>query len=256
MARLIFQQREQTMPDPTKRSFPVAIVISALALVLTGLSFYYTKTQNDYTRERAAGRLPARLELVGSKPDANTLKPALRKSIFGSEYTTMFFGTPTDVVNLNECVILRNVGDEPIEAIRVTVSYAGGFNEKDVFKVVGLDQPPIVTEQQVHKEDHILDQKMTKGEVALIPLTKGMLHQMLQAQKDRAKDVERFGVFRVRSSAKIVGASSFDGIYDDKELTLRLLWLPSGFDEEQCTKLIERFQPRVEIMKDGTKPAK
>jgi hypothetical protein len=246
------------MPDETKRSFPwqpITVVISIIAIGIAGSSFYFTKSQNDYTRERAAGRLPARLELVGSRPDSNTLQPELRKRIFGSDYTTMFFGAPTDVVNLNERVVLRNVGDEPIEAIRVTVSYVGGFNEKDAFKVVGLDQPPIVTEQQVHKEDHILDQKVNKGEFALIPLTKGMLHQMLQAQKGQAKGVERYGVFLVRCSAKIVGASSFDGTYDDKELTLRLLWLPSGFDEEQCTKIIERFQPRIEIMKDGSKPA-
>lgn len=229
------------------------LVLGVCSLVVAFRAMEYTRQQADAAREqnaRASGRIPARLVLEASLPDSDTLPPALRRPIFGTEFTTFHCDTPDKLVQLNHRIVLRNVGDEPVEAVRVTVAYDRGFGEADKFRVVGTEggNAPILTEQ-VHREEHTLDQKINKNEVVVIPLTRGLLHQMLQGQRGQLPDSDRYGEFVVRCYGRIVGGTSFDGLADEKYLRIRLLWLPKGFPEERVAKTVEGFKPRVEVMK-------
>jgi hypothetical protein len=103
---------------------------------------------------------------------------------------------------------------------------------------------------QIHRQDYDLDRKLGKNEVVRVPLTKGILHQIIQGQKGQTIDAERYGEFDIRFYAKVVGGNSFDGIYDEKFLRIKILWLPNGFDEVKCNKVIDSFKANVEVMRE------
>jgi hypothetical protein len=213
------------------------------------------KTQADAALEanaRAGGRLQANLVLLDSIPNSETLPQELRKKIAGTDFTTAYLPDVDRLIKLNPRIVLRNAGDEPVETIRITVAYEGwSINERNFFAFRLRDgEGPIIAEQ-VHKDDHVLDQKLQKNEVVTIPLTKGLLHQMLQGQQGEPATSDCFGEFRVRASGKVAGGVGLDGLRDDMLLRLRLLWTPAGFKEEKCRPILDRFQPDVQIMKDG-----
>jgi hypothetical protein len=251
------------MAEPTKKmstldKFQTAgvvasLLLGAISLYVSVRSAEYGRQQAEAAREanaRASGRLPARLVLEASVPDSDTLPRELRRPIFGTGLTTFYADAPEKLVGLNYRVVLRNVGDEPVEAVRLTVAYDRGFAERDRFQLVTADplSGPVITEQ-LHREEHMLDQKVAKNEVIILPVTKGLLHQVLQGQRGQPPDAERYGEFVVRCYARAVGGAGFDGLADDKLLRVRLLWLPKGFNDEKVGKLIDGFKPRVEIMK-------
>jgi hypothetical protein len=238
----------------------VSILVGVGSLFVAWQAKEISREQADAAKEanaRASGRIPAKVILEASLPDSTSLPKELRKPIFGTELTTFYADNPEKMIALNHRIVLRNVGDEPIEAIRITVAYDRGFTAKDMFNLIGRDGPndPIITEQ-LHKEEVTLDQKLTKNEVVIVPLTKGLLHQMLQGQRGQTPDAERYGEFVVKSYGRIVGSSSYDGLLDEKYLRVRLLWMPKGFAEERVAKMVESFKPRIEIMKAAEKPKK
>jgi hypothetical protein len=231
----------------------VSVIVGVGSLVVAWQAKEFSRAQAEAAKEanaRTSGRTPAKMVLEASLPDSASLPDEVRKPIFGTKLTTFYADTPEKLISLNHRIVLRNVGEEPIEAIKVTVAYDRGFTAKDMFNLIGGDgtNDPVITEQ-LHKEEVVLDQKLSNNEVAIIPLTKGLLHQMLQGQRGQTPDAERYGEFVVKSYARIAGSSSFDGLVDEKYLRVRLLWMPKGFAEEKVGKMIESFKPRIEIMK-------
>lgn len=228
-------------------------ILGVFALLMGGLSVYYYRQQAVAAKEandRVSGRIGAKLQLVDSIPNTETLPLEKRKPIFGTQYTTAYVDNSDTLRDLRMRVVLKNIGEEAIDTIRLSVKCERGFGVKDQFKLIGnqVSKGPFSTDSY-SKEDFVLDQKLNPTEVILVPLSKGMLTQMLEVQWGADVDDERYGEFVIKPSAKIVGGTSFDGIYDDTELTVRLLWSPKGFEEEKCRKLIDRMQLKAEIKK-------
>jgi len=226
-------------------------------LAALGIALWAAWSAQESAREakeanaRASGRIPAKLVLEDVIPNSDTLPREMRANIFGLPLTTVYFRNVKMLADLNTRIVLKNIGEEPVDTIRVTVTYRkeSGFSLADKVKRPD-DLGPISTEQ-VHRDDHVLDKKMNKGDVAIIPVTKGLLSQMLQAQKGQKIPGERYGEFGIQCYGKPVGATSFDDLSDEKMVTLRALWWPTNFDTAECKKIIEEFRPRVEVMRQA-----
>lgn len=235
-----------------KAGVVTAFVLSVISIVTSIGSLIYSRQQAHAALEansRASGRVSAQLVFEGSIPDGTSLPEELRHPIFDSPYTTFYSKNPEELIRLNPRIVLRNAGEEPVEAIRVTVSYDFGRSASDDYFLIGSGPPgPIVTEQ-LHREEHLLDQKLGHNDVCIIPITKGLIHQMLQGQQGQIANAQRYGEFSIRCSGRVVGGTSFDPLADDMLLKFRLLWLPEGFPENKCTKLVRDIQPKLTIIK-------
>lgn len=101
--------------------------------------------------------------------------------------------------------------------------------------------------KQVEREDHQLGKKLMPGQRATIPVARGLVSQMLQAQAADRAAKDHYGGFEIKCYGRIVGLTSFDGAEQDAIVVMNFVWLPTGFTDDKCKKFLETFQPDVEI---------
>lgn len=239
------------MSDQQKQN--AAFFISVVALLAAGASAFYTWKLADIAEKaeaRAAGQATATLELIDVFPNSESIPKELRRPIVGGPFTTAYFEDPDTLLRLNMRLILKNVGSRPLDTVRVTVSFDDGFSVTDPGNAGAKD--PIIT-QQVFREDFALDRTAQPTEVIIIPITKGLLSQIVAGQKGKQPEAQRYGEFVVKAYGKVAGGAGFDGIHDDRFIRIRLLWLPKGFSEERSSAILKEFHPNVEIMKTAPK---
>lgn len=157
------------------------------------------------------------------------------------------FTTLDQLIALNPRVVLRNNGDEAIEVIRVETRFTYGFVD-----AMGLapekqrSMAPWVL-KQTEREDHQLPKKLLRGQRGEVSITRGLVAQMVQAQTTDKSDRDHYGRFEVRCYGRIVGGTAFDESERNATVVLTFCWVPNGFPEEKCRKVLESFQPLVNI---------
>jgi hypothetical protein len=69
---------------------------------------------------------------------------------------------------------------------------------------------------------------------------------MIQAQAtDERIDKDHYGTFQIEVYGRLAGVTSFDGA--ERLANLHFAWLPRGFPEDRCKKLLETMQPYADI---------
>jgi hypothetical protein len=199
------------------------------------------------TYDRAAGKIPARLVVEGFGPPYGEIPAEMKfQSPLGVEAVRL--KSLDSLRELNPRLVVRNAGDEVIEALRVETRLS----------FLGLRDPSRPGEKQWgarkawtfnrgEREDLVLSKKLLPGQTATIPLVRGMTLQMLQGQTGGFEESDRYGQFEVRCYARIVGATAFDESEREATIVISLVWQPNGFPEDQCKKFLDGYEPLVEI---------
>jgi hypothetical protein len=138
---------------------------------------------------------------------------------------------------------VKNTGDEVIDGIRVEVEFTVG-----ALIGVGVTQkwpiPYAVT--QASTLEPPWNGKLLPGHTATILIVKPLLEQILKARMDDVPNGEYIGDFHVRVLCRMTGGAGYDRPEPQKTATLHFAWLPSGFPDQQCKKILE-VQPRVHV---------
>jgi len=145
-------------------------------------------------------------------------------------------------VKFRPTLVLNNVGEEPIEAIRIVTSrvYAqidmpNQPRDKDEFGLVLREE---------EREDITLAQQWLPETSVQISLLKGILGQMVQIQSREKQNAMHQALMQVQISARITGSNVF-GRGDDRKIACFVWWMPSGFSDDKCREVLNGYQPAV-----------
>ncbi|HYT88225.1 MAG TPA: hypothetical protein VEL76_05865, partial [Gemmataceae bacterium] len=223
-----------------------ASLVAWLALIValaSGVGTIFNAVTSRRNYDRVVGNIRAKLDLVESLPGPNDVPPALQKVSPITGMNELTLGQVEDFLRLNPRVVVKNVGDEPIDGLRVET--------KSVFSFIDMIGQPEARQKaptpwvldEVAREDYLLGEKLMPGKIATINITKGLLAQMVQLQARDREDRPHYARFQIRCMAKLVGATAYDGVADQKAMSVRVVWLPKGFQEPSCKKLLAEFRP-------------
>jgi hypothetical protein len=209
----------------------------------------------QYAQMRASGEITAEIEI------ASVVQAGIKE--FGkdkkAEPPKMDFKDIDALLRLRPTVVLNNVGEEPIEAIRVVTN---------LFQIGLPTQPgdkaifhPMLREEE--RDDIMLPEQWLPGKSVGISLVKGILGQMVQIQS-KEKHAKHFAWMQVRVSGKITNSTVFGRGGEGRVILCLVQWTPSGFPEGKAREVLSGYQstavfgPRAPILipRKGDKPGK
>ncbi len=221
----------------------IVAIVSAVYSYRSAVASEVSAVVAKETNERAAGRVPARVVVVDALPNEETIPEGMRKKVDDADYWTASVDNSESLLRLDPRIVLRNVGDEPVDKIFVRTLHESTWMKNKA----GLPElPPSTMVEQEHVDSFELQPKLEKGGVVTIRVAKGILHQMLESQIGKHQEQERFGVFRCIVSAKTVGSTSPDPLVDYIVIRFRILWVPKNFPQKDCREILQNLKPRVD----------
>jgi hypothetical protein len=233
----------------------LSITIASVSAVAAIFAAFFALNQAQTAKEandRQSGRVVAKLQIVGVHPKAGEfpelLEPFLKQMPETKSYCVR---EPGQLLFLNPRIIVKNIGEEPIDSIRVETKFVWGL-------IDAIDKPvdqtrikdPFVL-RQAERDTYDLSRKFKKGEMLVMPFAKGLLGQMIQAQNPAKGEWKHSGRFEVRCFARMVGSTSFDGGDTDEFAQVTFWWYPNGFPEDKVKAMIEKMQPEAVPYTDG-----
>ncbi len=196
--------------------------------------------------DRAAGMLPARLEIVGIIPTVEQIDEAMKTNLLGA-MRVVELASLDRLLGVNPTLVVKNVGSEPIDTIRVETRYFKGMVDMIGLAEKAVSQPTRWVLEQAKREEYPLSQKLLPGQVAEVSLVRGLLSQMIQSQDADLPDRVHFGSFQIRCYARLVGGPTYDAALSDGETIMSFAWKPNGYPSNRCEEMLSKMQPHVLI---------
>jgi hypothetical protein len=219
-----------------------AILISLVALGISGWQAWIGQRGYD----RTVGKVAARLELVRISPSIEEISPAMKAPVFGDR-KEVWFNSLKQLIAMNPTLTIRNGGDEAIGALRVETQFLRGIidNRDEPTQAIGEPDPWVF--DQSDRKDYALSRPLRPGETASIPISPGLLAQLLQAQNPKLGHKPHFGVFKIEYYGKLIGLDHFDQSDTSTTVGMAFVWIPNGFPEADARRFLQDFKPAVEI---------
>jgi hypothetical protein len=143
-----------------------------------------------------------------------------------------------DLVRLDPRIAVKNIGDEPVEAMRVEVRFVKG----QILLFKGKDNPSLEINHRVLKQnatdDYVLSGKLMKGDEAAVSTIRGLAEQILDSQDPGHLDKPQKALFEITCYGRLVGGTGFDEAEPQKGIYMWLAWEPPGFPPEETRKRI------------------
>jgi len=262
------QSSQPAMPAPAMEGRHwtewVAFVLSLIALVVAGLSAYYSwqqagaaKEQTELAKQtllRATGRIAPALDVI----DATSNEQLVAKSSFVG--TLPLLKTFDDLARLHPQIVVKNSGKEPIESVRVECRFRhGAIDARDVPLADmqlpgGLVSPWVFSDCE--RDEYSLSKPLPPGQYAIIPIGKLAMPLMLQSHNPKLKDREHLIGFELTCYARLVGAPNWE-TSNQGMASLKFSWIPSGFPEAKCREyMASRPIPEIVETYDESKARK
>lgn len=199
--------------------------------------------QND----RAAGLTRAKLALHGYSPRDDQIRVNLVE-VNKDGTAGVKLKNVDGLKSYNPRVFVKNVGDEPVDAIRVAAKVlvvgAKVNDEKAKSEMTALTS---WWHDRTETVDYPLPRKLFKDEVASIPLFKPVLGQLMFIQLSQPQSGDHYGLFQFRYFGKLVGAQAYDPMPDGSETMMQFSWTPSTFTPDACKGHIASDTASIEI---------
>lgn len=208
----------------------------------------------EKTYERAAGLIPAKLLLQPLTPSDEELPPVFWRKNKINRMEAIYLENVDGLLAWNPMAHVKNIGDELVDVLRIETRFVDGMIDG-----IGLPleiqrrKTRWVTEQK-KDEDYVLNDKLWPGGTASVSVVRGILSQLMLAQAtDERAEREHLGIFKFRAYGRIVGPNPSPMDSAIGEPGVNFVWLPRGFPEERCKKLVDSMQPHVSIVNPGKK---
>lgn len=206
------------------------------------------------TYDRSAGKVPAKLAVTGFSPE-RVVVPDIYREAKNGELDVVLTGTE-DLKKFNPRLFVKNTGDEPIDAIRIEgkVRLVGAALKEENLKREFASQVSW-WHDRIDSREIQLGRKLSPGETASIPLVKSLASQLGHLQLKTPSPVDHVGIFEFHCSGRLVSANAFDPASGGTGISIRVVWIPTGFTQEACRALIDSDNAAVEITKAPAKPS-
>jgi hypothetical protein len=258
-----------TDPIPPKWSLWALLksshVPGIIAIAISLGSLWYGKQQADAGKEQAdaareqlrisqqtidiaTGKRTTRIECVDFFPKAKDFKPEDELTLGGKDgFKYRFFRNANALVMLAPALFLNNDGQEPIDAVRVEVSFVGGALDRtaEEMKAAPADwhkrDTPVIR-RPAHQEEYTLPRLWQPGECLRLVILKGVLDQISQVgSKTFAGRLHRAELCVV-VNGRIAGSGVFSST-PAFPLHFYVGWKPDGFPDEETKSLLESYKP-------------
>jgi hypothetical protein len=217
-------------------------VVACAWSAVTWIELHKQSKINQRAEDRASGKLKAKFEFVEiGNTDPSSLARFTKKTSVATE--AVYLDDVDTLVRWGPNVKVKNTGEEIIDSIRVEVEFTVGAV---MGQGVKQKYPPPYVVTQPSIVFPTMSAKLSPGQSAEILLDKPLLEQLLSAKLEYPDQNECIGVFQVRVSCRIVGATAYDPPDPMKTSTLRFVWLRSGFSGDQVKRILE-IQPTAFI---------
>jgi len=242
-------------------------VPAIIAITISLGSVWYSKRQSDFAKEQAdaghaqaetarqtldiaTGKRQAKIEQVDFFPKFGDYK---NEDIgeFGDKegFKQPFFRTTNSMVLMAPAIFFNNIGDEPIDAVRVEVSFVGGIVDR-TFDNKNLLNPPKewykndtpVILRAAHTEETLLPRPWRPDESLRLVVLKGVIDQITQVQSKTTPDRLHLAELSIVVSARIAGSNIFSGT-TPVPLLYKVAWKPDGFPEDEVKRLRDGYIP-------------
>lgn len=217
--------------------------LALIVAIAAGLGTLYNSSTSRKTYDRTSGQVRARIEVVATLPGPTQVPPQLQKVSPITKQNELTLGEVEDFFRVNPRVVLKNVGDEPIDAIRLETRSAFTFIDMLGEPEERQRQPTPWVLEEAARDDYPLTEKLKPGKSVEVGMIRGLLSQMAQLQARDREDRPHYARFEVRCLAKLVGATAYDGMDEYRVLAVRVVWYPKGFPDEKCKRLLAEFRP-------------
>lgn len=236
-------------------------LIGGLAGVASGIIAYFSwqeakesrkiageaQTLSQKTYDRAAGRVGAKFVVERVEPTFDDVPRDLKvRSPLKTEEVRL--GSLADLRRVNVRVILRNVGDEAIEALRVETKLSlVAFHVPNLGEKEWVALRPWVL-KNADRDDIAPGRKIMPGQRVAVQIARGLLPQLLHAQSNGPRDKDHFGQCEIRFYGRLVGTSGFDDAERQAVVMMNFIWDPRGFPAEECKKFLADTQTEVQFV--------
>lgn len=198
--------------------------LSLLALIVSVIAIYYSKRQADIGAEQArisqqsldiaTGKRTAKLEYASFTPAFSGYPKSDYFEVAGTKLTFPFYRDAVSFVTRPPAITVNNVGDEPIDAIKVEISFLGGMINDSASKFDVRKPPkdwhkevtPIIL-RKVHREEHVLVKQWLPRQSLRISLVKGVLDQITQVQSKSLASHHHMADLEIGISARLAGST-------------------------------------------------
>lgn len=185
-----------------------------------------------------SGKVRARLEFVEQKTGKERFKQFMRTKD-GSDQLVFRIESADELARWGPYVHIKNIGGEPIDAIKTEVRYDfGAAYGRDVQQI---EPGPIVFNEPSTFEATAFG-KLDPGQTAKVYVASLLLHQMMGANFKPYADKDQIGFFAVNVLGRLAGASSYDRMPEDRPVMFSFHWRPAGFkpDADNVKELLAK----------------
>jgi hypothetical protein len=227
----------------TKRVAWAGLIVAVVALAVAG----WQGCVAQRTYDRAAGKVLAKVSIEGVEPSPDEMGPEYKAKGMNGMVEAIRFNTLERLMAMHPAIVVKNTGDEPIRAVRVETRFVFGMIDYTDEPAKARGDPSPWAVKQFEQENHELSRSLQPGQYAHVPITRGLLKQMIQAQDPKRIEKVHYGRFDVSCYGSLVGMGTFDQSDQNTPMTLSFSWLPSGFPDAKTRKFLDDFLPSIEI---------
>jgi hypothetical protein len=235
--------------------------LGGAAFILALLGLWYThrqsqisaeqleelKRQNniaEYVQLRQTGAITPQIELAAAGPGPEHFGKHMRTNAFGVP-DWPYYKDLEAFISLPPKLAMNNIGDEPIEAIRLATTcfhFELDGKEKKV-----IPRPTVVVPlREEEREEIALTEQWPTNSSIQVAAPRGVLAQMLQFSTVGDPDAVHKAMMQIQIAAKITGGPSFMKLSDERRYVwLIVSWTPRGFPQDKCREFLNSYQPRI-----------
>lgn len=260
-------QKQNRKIDWAMRLSIFSAVTAFIGVITTFAGVYWTyratqaaDRQADYSAKQTTiaeaaldlttGKRSAKIEFADFYPLPEDTPEQRMTRYFNTDKKVPFFRNPTDLVINGPLVWLNNIGDDPIETIRLETSWREGVMDTRNLGL-DLDNPPKewfknevpVVLKKTEREEFTPSKNWGPGKAVEISVMKGILSQMAQAQSKKYLDRMQYARIEFGITAKLAGSSIFSS--EEVRISWMVAWLPSAFTEDEVKRVLDNYQKGV-----------
>ena len=244
-----------------KEALPVlAILISICSALFSYQQHQVSKASLDVSKnsldvsratlDRATGKVAPKVEFAEFWPLPTDFRDDQKVEFADTKEKRPYYKDANALVLLAPMLTMNNVGEEPIDAVRIETAFREGMIDSRGEKFDSANPPadwykadtPVIL-RKTEKDEHILTKQWKPGDSIQISLLKGMLGQMAQVQSKVRTNRVHYARLEFSVSARLTGSTAFHS--DGNKGWYMVAWLPSGFPEEECKRILDNYQPRI-----------
>jgi hypothetical protein len=223
----------------------IAVASAAFSFVQMLESQKQTKINQEQAKvakdaqERATGKISAKIKCAEYRPGPDDFPKEMRTEAFG--WNQPYYKDIESFLTYAPRLWINNIGDEPIDAIKITTSMTR--STIDMPKQSKVEQGILVREEE--REEIPLNQHLRPGRAIQVSLLKGLLGQMIQKPTEETSSVMHYAELRVTISGRLAGSAVF-GSDSTEVIVCVVVWIPSGFPDEKCQDVLKDYQTFID----------